>query len=375
MGINTTMAQQDFDTVIIGAGVIGLACAAALAQAGDSVLIAEAGSMIGGGISSRNSEVIHAGIYYPQGSLKARACVQGNAMLQDYARAHQIPYRMVGKLIVAAHQAEEKTLSDIAVKAQNNDVNTLLFLSGAEARQREPQLQCTAALYSPQTGVIDTHALMLSLLGKAQDHGAMIAYNCPVLSGEHSEGLTTLQMGDSDKTILRTRRVVIAAGLSSSSVATSLGLQNIPPTYLCKGDYFSLSGAAPFTHLVYPVPVAGGLGIHYTLDMAGRGRFGPDVTWIAQEHYDVADDKRALFAQAVQRYWPGCRAENLQPAYAGIRPKIVPQGHADADFTILDETAHGSPGVIALLGIESPGLTSSLALAAMVTQRLQALAR
>ncbi len=360
------------DTIVIGAGVIGLACAAALAENGHTVLILEAQEGIGTGISSRNSEVIHAGIYYPQGSLKARACVRGNALLQQYAQKHNVPYRMTGKLIVATSTEEEATLATIKEKAHNNGATNLRWLSGTEAKQLEPDLKCVSALLSPSTGIIDTHAYMLSLLGKAEDHGAAFARQCPVLSGGVTSDGIILHIGDQDRTTLIARHVIIAGGLSSPGIARKLGLQNIPQNYLCKGNYFSLTGRTPFSRLIYPVPVPGGLGIHYTLDMAGRGRFGPDVEWLEEEDYDVREERRDAFAAAIQRYWPGCRAENLQPAYAGIRPKICAPGTPDADFMIMDEATHGAKGVIALLGIESPGITASLALAEMVKQAVAA---
>lgn len=360
------------DTVVIGAGVIGLACAAALAQSGRTVLILEAKDSIGTGISARNSEVIHAGIYYPYGSLKAHACVRGNALLQQYAQDHGIPYHMIGKLIVATNAGEEETLATIQSKAAHNGVTDLRQMSANEVKNLEPSLKCTAALLSPSTGIIDTHAYMLSLCGKAEACGAMLARRCPVLSGESIDQGTLLHLGDSDHSTIIARHVIIAGGLSAPNIARTLGLQNIPQTYLCKGHYFSLTGGTPFSRLIYPVPVSGGLGIHYTLDMAGRGRFGPDVAWINEENYDVATERRINFAAAIQRYWPDCRAENLHPAYAGIRPKICPPGAPDADFLIMDETKHGAKGIIALLGIESPGITASLALAEMIRTALAA---
>ena len=359
------------DTVIIGAGAIGLACAAALAEAGHDVLILEKESSIGTGVSSRNSEVIHAGIYYPQGSLKARTCTTGNQLLQDYAQKHNVPYRMVGKLIVATSTDEEQTLASIEKKAMANDVHTLQWLSKVETLKLEPELKCRSSLISPATGIIDTHAFMLSLRGKAEEHGAMLALNCPVISGSPTTDGITLQLGDQDSSTLTARNVVIACGLSSPEVSRRLGLNNIPQEYLCKGHYFSVSGRTPFSRLVYPVPVPGGLGVHYTLDMAGRGRFGPDVEWVETENYDVPETKREAFAAAIQRYWPNCRAENLEPSYAGIRPKICAPGQPDADFVMMDEAQHGVPGVISLLGIESPGITSSLALAQMVKEKIR----
>lgn len=356
------------DTIIIGAGVIGLACAAALSEAGREVLILEASGSIGAGISSRNSEVIHAGIYYPQNSLKARSCVSGNALLQDYVQKHNVSHKMVGKLIVATNADEEETLSAIKKRAENNGVTDLRWLTGGEARNLEPALQCVSALLSPSTGIIDTHAYMLSLLGKAQTQGAVLARHCPVLSGEITDQGIVLKLGDQDRSTITARHVIIAGGLSSPAIARALDLRNIPASYLCKGNYFSLTGRSPFSQLIYPVPVPGGLGVHYTLDMAGRGRFGPDVEWIEEENYDVSAQKRGAFADAIKRYWPGIRADDLQPSYAGIRPKICAPGEPDADFVIMEETQHGAKGVVALLGIESPGITASLALAQMIKQ-------
>lgn len=362
--------MDHIDTAIIGAGVIGLACAAALAETGHDVLIVEKEDTIGTGISSRNSEVIHAGIYYPQDSLKARACVTGNRMLQAYAQKHGVDHRKTGKLIVATSTDEEETLDKIRQKAINNGVTDLQFISQGEIRTLEPELNATAALLSPSTGIIDTHGFMLSLRGKAESYGAMLALKCPVRSGEVTDNGITLHLGDEDQSVITAKHVVIACGLSSPGIARKLSLKNVPQGYLCKGHYFSLSGPTPFSRLVYPVPVAGGLGIHYTLDMAGRGRFGPDVEWIDQENYDVPEEKRAAFAAAVQRYWPACRADNLHAAYSGIRPKICAKGAPDADFYIMEEKDHGVPGVMALLGIESPGITSSLALADMVKEKI-----
>lgn len=368
---NSGAAVKHIDSVVIGAGIVGLGCALALADAGHEVLILEAESAIGMGVSSRNSEVIHAGIYYPAGSLKAQSCVAGNKRLQQYAKDRGVPYKMVGKLIVATSTDEEETLAAIEKKAVANGVHNLKWLSGNEVKAMEPELNVTAALWSPSTGIIDTHALMLAYLGEAESKGAILVLRCPVISGEAVDGGTRLELGGAEPFTIIARNVVISGGLSSPLLSKKLGLKNIPEGRLCKGNYFSLTGRSPFSRLVYPVPVAGGLGVHYTLDMGGRGRFGPDVEWIDTEDYQVNENRRDAFAAAIQRYWPACKAENLQPAYSGIRPKICGPGEPDQDFKILTQKDHDVPGVVALLGIESPGLTSSLALAEMVTHSIQ----
>ncbi len=362
--------MKQIDTVVIGAGIIGLSCALELARAGREVLILEAENAIGMGISSRNSEVIHAGIYYPAGSLKAKACVEGNRLLRQYAEARGVPYKMTGKLIVATSAAEEETLAKIEQKAIANGVNDLKWISKAEALAMEPELNCTAALWSPSTGIIDTHALMLAYLGEAESHGAMLVPRTPVTGGRAVEEGALLQLGGDESFEIVARRLVIAAGLSTSKISKMLGLKNIPKGHLCKGSYFSLTGKTPFSTLVYPVPVAGGLGVHYTLDMGGRGRFGPDVEWVKTEDYHVGEEKRAQFATAVQRYWPGCKAENLQPSYSGIRPKICGPGEPDEDFRVWGEAEHGAKGIVAMLGIESPGVTSSLVLGEVAAKKL-----
>ena len=362
--------MDSVDTVIIGAGVVGLACARACALAGQQVVIVEAANAIGTGISSRNSEVIHAGIYYPQGSLKACLCVEGNRMIRDYADKNGVPYAMVGKLIVATRSEEDASLALIQAKAAANGAVPLQALSGRETSALEPEVKASAALLSPATGIIDSHALMLALLGEAEGAGAVLALSAKIVGGRRdAEGIVLKIAGEEDFS-LRSSRVVIAAGLHSPAIATMLGLQNIPKGYFCKGNYFSLSGKTPFSRLVYPVPEPGGLGVHFTLDMAGRGRFGPDVEWIDSEDYAVNEARLQSFVQAIQRYWPGCRAEDLAPSYSGIRPKICAKGAPDEDFRILGPADHGVPGVVALLGIESPGLTSCLPLAEHVVKMI-----
>ncbi len=356
------------DCAVIGAGLVGLAAARALAMAGREVVVLEAGAAIGGGISSRNSEVIHAGMYYPAGSLKARLCVAGNRLLQDFATTHGVAFDMVGKLIVATDAAEEAKLGDIAARARANGCTGLTPIAAAEAMALEPHLTCTAALFSKDTGLIDTHGLMLALQGEAEEHGAVLAFHAPVTGGRSGEGGTLLEIGGADPTRLLARTVIIAAGLSACPVARALGLQNVPRDHLCKGNYFTLTGTMPFRRLVYPVPVAAGLGVHYTLDLAGRGRFGPDVQWIEAEDYRVDPARADSFHAAIRRYWPGLADGALEPAYAGIRPKINAEHEPAADFAIHGPDRHGAAGVIALYGIESPGLTACLALADLVKE-------
>lgn len=364
----TNSACEQLDCVVIGAGVVGLAAARALALAGREVVVLEAGDAIGGGISSRNSEVIHAGMYYPAGSLKARLCVAGNRLLRDFAALHGVPFKMVGKLIVATDEAEAAQLNAILEKGRVNKVEGLRAISGAEARAMEPALNCTAALFSPATGIIDTHALMLALLGEAEEHGTVIAFRSPVTGGRPVEDGMELEVGGAEPSRLRARTVVLAAGLSSCPLARSLGLPGVPQDYLCKGNYFTLTGRMPFQHLVYPVPVAAGLGVHYTLDLAGRGRFGPDVEWIEHEDYVVDPARCQSFYGAIRRYWPDLADNALEPAYAGIRPKIQGPSDPARDFLVQGPRDHGVSGVVALYGIESPGLTSSLALGELVRE-------
>ena len=356
--------MEHIETVVIGAGVIGLAAARALAQRGREVIILEREGAIGTGISSRNSEVIHAGMYYPTGSLKAHLCVAGNRMLRRYASAHGVAFRMVGKLIVATEAEEEKTLATILERGHANGVTGLTAISGAEARAMEPSLNVTSALFSPDTGIIDSHALMLALQGDAEAAGTVVAFHTPVIGGRILDGTIELEIGDGSH--VQTRSLVIAGGLHACRLARAIGVPGVPQDYLCKGNYFTLTGKTPFGRLVYPVPVSAGLGVHYTLDMGGRGRFGPDVEWIEQEDYRVDPARAESFYAAIRRYWPDLPDGALEPAYAGLRPKIQPPGAPAADFMIAGPRQHGVTGLVALYGIESPGLTSSLALAELV---------
>jgi L-2-hydroxyglutarate oxidase LhgO len=354
------------DCVVIGAGVIGLAVARRLARAGREVIVLEAAEGIGTVTSSRNSEVIHAGIYYSAGSLMARMCVAGKRALYEYCRDHGIPHRNCGKLIVATTPNETLKLQSIKSHAESNGVHDLKTLSGEEARELEPALNCDAALLSPSTGIVDSHAFMLALRGDAEDAGAALAFHTPLLHAKAAGDRIELDAGGDAPMTLECRLLVNAAGLNASTVARGIEgmpIELIPPSYLAKGNYFSCSARAPFSHLIYPVPEPGGLGVHLTLDMAGQARFGPDVEWVESIDYAVDPSRAERFYPAIRRYWPTLPDGALMPSYSGIRPKIVPPAVATQDFLIQGHSAHGVEGLVNLFGIESPGLTSSLAIA------------
>lgn len=362
------------ECVVVGAGVIGLAVARRLARAGREVLVLEAAAAIGTGISARNSEVIHAGIYYPPGTIRARLCVAGKRALYEFCQSHGVPHRRATKLIVATEPAQQARLEALERQARANGVTDLIALEGAALRALEPALRCGAALLSPSTGILDSHAYMLALLGEAQDHGAMVALRSPVMAGACCSQGFRLTVGGSEPTQLACRVLINCAGLEAQALSAGLaGLPaaTVPRRVLAKGNYFSLSGAkAPVQRLIYPIPEEGGLGVHITLDLAGQVRFGPDVEWIDQISYTVDPGRAERFYAAVRRYWPALPDRALVPAYAGIRPKLTGPGQPAADFVIQDQTDHGIPGLITLYGIESPGLTASLAIADEVVARL-----
>ena len=354
------------ECVVIGAGVIGLAVARRLARAGREVIVLEAAEGIGTVTSSRNSEVIHAGIYYPAGSLMARMCVSGKRALYEYCGDHGIPHRNCGKLIVATAPKETLRLQSIRAHAEANGVLDLQTLSGEAARALEPALNCDAALLSPSTGIIDSHAFMLALRGDAEDAGAACAFHTPLARAKALAGRIELDAGGIAPITLECRLLVNAAGLGAPAVARSIDgmpIDLIPQAYLAKGNYFSCSARAPFSRLIYPVPEPGGLGVHLTLDMAGQARFGPDVEWVETIDYAVDPLRAERFYPAIRRYWPALPDGALMPSYSGIRPKIVPPAVAVQDFLIQGPPHHGVDGLINLFGIESPGLTSSLAIA------------
>ena len=355
---------------MIGAGVVGLAVARALAQAGREVVILEAEDAIGSHTSSRNSEVIHAGIYYPKGSLKARSCVAGKERLYEYCVAHGVAHRRSGKLIVAASEEQVPELENIQKKAHANGVTDVVWMTRAQAQALEPEVRCAAALYSPSTGIIDSHALMLAYLGDAEDRGAMLALKTRLLGAQVVPGGFVVHTSEMD---LRCRVLVNSAGLKAPSLARSMEgypAKLAPPEYYAKGNYYSLNGKSPFSRLVYPVPEPGGLGVHVTLDLAGQARFGPDVEWIDRIDYAVDPKRAERFYAAIRRYWPGLPDGALAPGYAGIRPKTSAPGEPASDFEVQGPQAHGIPGLVHLFGIESPGLTSSLALAEEVARQL-----
>ena len=367
--------MDEVECVVVGAGVIGLAAARALALAGYEVLVIERAWTIGFETSSRNSEVIHSGIYYPKDSLKAKTCVAGRNRLYAYCREHRIAHAQLGKIIVAADEAEVPALEKIAAAARANGVDDVEWLTALQAQRLEPELRCVAALLSPSTGIIDSHALMLAFEGEAEAAGAVMALRTPIASGQVRADGFELTTGGDDPCKLRCRYLVNAAGLSAPALARAIdGVppETIPPAYFCRGVYFTLSGRTPFRRLVYPVPPAGGLGVHITLDLAGQARFGPDVEWIAAIDYTVDPARGEAFYAAVRRYWPGLRDGALQPGYAGIRPKISGPTESAADFVVQGPETHRVPGLVNFYGIESPGLTASLALADEVVRHLAA---
>ncbi len=366
--------MESVDAVVIGAGVVGLAVARQLAIGGREVIILEGENAIGTATSSRNSEVIHAGIYYPRDSLKAATCVAGKTLLYRYCVERGIPHMRCGKLIVATDAAQLGELEAIQKKAHANGVTDVVSMTRAQAEALEPAVSCVGALYSPSTGVVDSHAYMLALLGDAEAHGAMLAFVSPLASARvRDAGRIDLEVGGAEPMQLSARTVVNAAGLTAPSVARRIQgypAEKSPPEFYAKGNYYSLTGRSPFSRLVYPVPEPGGLGVHVTIDLGGQARFGPDVEWIDRIDYDVDPRRAEKFYAAIRRYWPQLPDGALAPGYAGIRPKIAGPKDPAPDFLIQGPHDHGVPGLVNLFGIESPGLTASLALAEEVARRL-----
>lgn len=362
------------DCIVIGAGVIGLAVARKMALTGREVLVLEQADAIGTVTSARNSEVIHAGLYYPQGSLKARLCVAGRALLYDYLIERGITHERCGKILVATSEDEEKAMDGVLAKARINGVDDMVKISSADARAMEPDLVCRSALHSPSTGILDSHAYMLSLQGDAENKGATIAFLSTVSGGAITDGKISINVcGEGGSMKLACDTLINAAGLGAQAIASAItGFPSplVPPLRYAKGNYFTLAGKAPFSHLVYPLPSNDGLGTHYTRDLGGQGRFGPDVEWVDEIDYEVDPRRADSFYAAIRRYWPDLQDGALSPAYSGIRPKVQIPGQPPADFIIQDATAHGIKGMVNLFGIESPGLTSSLAIADEVAGRL-----
>jgi L-2-hydroxyglutarate oxidase LhgO len=363
--------MERVDVVVIGAGVVGLAIARTLAQRGREVLILEAAARFGSGVSSRNSEVIHAGIYYPRGSLKARLCVAGREQLYAFCREHGVGHSRCGKLIVASDESQVAGLERIRAAARANGVE-LAALSRAEALALEPQLRCAAALHSTSSGIVDAHAFMVALLGQAESRGALLACASAVTRlALRSDGFLIAVNGAAPS--LHARTLVNSAGLSAPQVARLIEgfpAERVPTAYFAKGSYFTLAGRAPFARLIYPLPEPAGLGVHLTLDLGGRARFGPDVQWVDEADYAVDAGRAAGFYRAIRAWWPALPDGALEPAYAGIRPKITGRGEPAADFRLDAQAAHGVRGLVHLFGIESPGLTASLAIAEHVAALL-----
>ncbi|WP_321502413.1 NAD(P)/FAD-dependent oxidoreductase [Breoghania sp.] len=363
------MAER-VQTVVVGAGVVGLSIARALARAGREVIVLERHGLIGSEVSARNSEVIHAGLYYRSDWLKTRLCVAGRQALYPYLESHGVAHERIGKLVVAADREQVTRLAGIIEGARANGVNDLRLLSAEEARALEPEVACEGAILSPSTGIVDAHGLMLAYQGDAEEAGAMVAYNAPLEGGRITGEDIELCVGGEAPMRLLAQEVVISAGLGAQDAAAAIEgfpVETIPPLTRVKGNYFALTGKSPFSHLIYPVPVVGGLGTHATLDLGGRVKFGPDVEWLedgagSAETYDVDPGRAASFYESVRRYWPDLPDGALVPDYAGIRPKLSGRGEPARDFAIHGPEVHGIKGIVALYGIESPGLTASLAI-------------
>lgn len=364
--------QPDFEAVVVGAGAVGLAIGRALSQAGLTTLVLEKESSIGQGVSSRNSEVIHAGLYYPTGSLKARLCVRGRRLLYDFLDARGVHYERCGKMIVAVDESDMDRLSLIHAQARRNEVESLTLLSGAEAVALEPALHAVGALLSPETGIFDSHGYMLALGQDIEEWGGHIVFRSPFGGAIRSGTDFEVQVGGEQPTVITTRFLVIAAGLDAQAAAARVQAYPataIPLRYLGKGSYFALNTKAPFRHLIYPTPVPGALGVHFTVDLNGRGRFGPDLDYVDAVDWTIDSSKTTQFTRDIRQYWPGLPDGALTPDYVGIRPKLHGPGQTQPDFRIDGPEIHGIAGLITLFGIESPGLTSSLAIGEEVARR------
>jgi L-2-hydroxyglutarate oxidase LhgO len=363
--------MEHVDCIVVGAGVIGLACARALAISGLHTIVLEAQPRIGSGVSSRNSEVIHAGLYYAPDSLKARLCVQGRQLLYAYLAERALPHRRLGKLIVATDDSQLAPLTDLRRRGLANGVEHLHWLETAQAISLEPRLRCRAAIHSPDTGIVDSHALMLALSGDLESNGGSIARVSPMRGAQRRDGLWQVTAGAGQPYQIGCDVLVNAGGLSAQQIASSIEgvpAARVPPLRMARGCYFALAGRSPFERLIYPMPTDGGLGIHLTLDLGGMARFGPDIEWIDEIDFSVDPARAQRFYPSIRAYWPELPDGALQPAYAGIRPKISGPGEPVRDFIIDGPEQHGLPGLIQLFGFESPGLTSSLAVGRWVAQ-------
>ena len=368
------MSGFDFDVAIVGAGVVGLACGYKLAERGRDVILLEKEGRIGAGVSSRNSEVVHAGLYYPTGSLKAKFCVKGRRMMYAFAESRSVNFDRCGKLVVATSPEEVTRLEAIAKQAAINEVEGMHLLSAEQAQRMEPELRVHGALLAETSGIIDAHGFMDALEGEIEAHGGAIALETPFEGADAMpEGGFEVRAGGADPTTFKVRQLVTAAGLGAQACAAAISdfpAEIIPQRHLGKGNYFALTGKAPFSRLIYPPPIAGALGTHYRRDLGGMGRFGPDLEWVDEEDYRVSDARLGQFYEDIRRYWPGLKDDSLTPDYVGIRPKIHGKGEPMPDFQIWSAEKHGVAGLVAMFGIESPGLTSSLAIGEYVTELL-----
>jgi L-2-hydroxyglutarate oxidase LhgO len=365
--------MESLECVVIGAGVVGLAIARRLALSGRQVVVLEAEADVGRHTSSRNSEVIHAGIYYPSGSLKARLCVAGKRALYTYLAERDVPHRRIGKILIAVHEGEIATLERLRRLAEESGVGDLVALSAEEVRAMEPAVVAVRGVFSPSTAILDSHALMGALKTDLAAAGGTVVLSAPVMGGQVEDRGIVLEVGGKGPVSVRCQTVVNSAGLHAPSVARTLRGLNpafVPGEYFARGHYFALAGRSPFQHLVYPMPAPGALGIHVTLDLSGRARFGPDLTWSPEVDYAFDEGRAQTFYHAIRRYYPGLADGALDPGYVGIRPKIVPEGTPAADFVVQGPEVHGVPGLVNLFGIESPGLTACLAIADEVAGRL-----
>jgi L-2-hydroxyglutarate oxidase LhgO len=357
---------MDAETIVIGAGVIGLAVARRLAALGQDVLVIEESDGVGQQTSSRNSEVVHAGIYYAPGSLKARLCVAGRAALYEYCASRGVPAKAIGKLIVATSDEEIPSLRALQLRATKNGVNDLVWLDRSGILALEPELSCEAALFSPSSGIVDSHAFMLALQGDAENNGATFAFRAKVSQIARNDSAYVVKVSGEEQFELTCRNVVNCAGLGAQEIARNIegyAQRLVPPRFLAKGNYFSVSGATPFTHLIYPMPANGGLGVHVTLDLSGRMRLGPDIHWVDEVDYAPDMTLEQQFSDSVATFWPEVRNRELSWTYSGVRPKVTGPGSENADFVVAGPDDHGMPGLVCFFGIESPGLTASLALA------------